>query len=307
MSNPFSRVIYALSYMCGPNIDAWVNAQETALEAKTTHTANPIVETNKVLWNKFETVFKAVWKDTMHTQSAYKQLMKLEMKNGNIDTYIATFERLADAAKWEANAKGTIACFKVSLQDHIHRRILFRETWPTDMNGWKEAARKETERFREIQNAGLAPRNRNNPQRPNRNNQQYQSTNAPRNTPRNDGVVPMDVDATSTSRTPAPPLKKLTDEERKKLSAEGRCFRCCQQGHMARFCPTRDAQGNTTPRLNAAVGTTDTNPAKSEPDKTESLRPPLSKAQQITAIEKSMTEEERGADFDERDMGEENV
>jgi len=145
--------------MCGPNIDAWVNAQETALEAKTTHTANPIVETNKVLWNKFETVFKAVWKDTMHTQSAYKQLIKLEMKNGNIDTYIATFERLADAAKWEANAKGTIACFKVSLQDHIHRRILFHKTWPTDMDGWKEAARKEIEHFREIQNAGLAPHN----------------------------------------------------------------------------------------------------------------------------------------------------
>ncbi len=115
----------------------------------------------------------------------------------------------------------------------------------------------------------------------------------------------MDVDATSTSRTPAPPLKKLTDEERKKLSAKGRCFRCRQQGHMARLCPTRDAQGNTTPRPNAAVHTTNTNPAKSEPDKTESPRPPLSKAQQIAAIEKSMTEEERGAYLDERDMGEE--
>ncbi len=140
MSNPFSRVIHTLSYMCGPNIDAWVDAQETALEAKTTCVANPIAETDKVLWNEFETAFKAVWKDTTCTQNAYEQLMKLEMKNGDVDTYIATFERLADAAKWEANAKGTIAHFKVGLQDHIHRRILFRETWPTDMNGWKEAA-----------------------------------------------------------------------------------------------------------------------------------------------------------------------
>src|SRR6266702_887779 len=107
------------------------------------------------------------------------------------------------------------------------------------------------------------------------------------------------------SNTPAPPLKKLTDEERKKLSAEGRCFRCRQQGHMAKFCPTRDAQGNTTPRPNATARTTDTNPAKSEPDKTKSPEPSLSKAQQIAAIEKSMTEEERGAYLDERDMGEE--
>jgi len=121
--------------MHGPNIDAWVDTQETALEAKTTCTMNPITETDEVLWNKFETAFKAEWKDTTHTQSAYKQLMKLEMKNSDVDTYIATFERLTDAAEWEANAKGTIAHFKVSLQDHIHRRILFHETWPTDMDG----------------------------------------------------------------------------------------------------------------------------------------------------------------------------
>jgi len=133
--------------MRSPNIDAWVNTQETALETKTTHTTNPIAETNEVLWNEFKTVFKAVWKDTTRTQSAYEQLMKLEMKNSDVNTYIATFECLTDTAEWEANAKGTIAHFKVGLQDHIHRRILFHETWPTDMDGWKEAARKETECF----------------------------------------------------------------------------------------------------------------------------------------------------------------
>ena len=165
--------------MHGPNINAWVNTQETTLKAKTTHATNPIAETDEVLWNKFEVAFKAAWKDTMRTQSAYEQLMKLEIKNGDIDTYITTFERLANAAEWEANAKGTIARFKVSLQDHIHWHILFHETWPTDMDGWKEAAQKETERFWEIQNMGLALHNRNNPQWSNHNNQQYQSTNAP--------------------------------------------------------------------------------------------------------------------------------
>ena len=29
-----------------------------------------------------------------------------------------------------------------------------------------------------------------------------------------------------------------TDEEWKKLIAEGRCFKCLKQGHMARNCPT---------------------------------------------------------------------
>ncbi len=74
---------------------------------------------------------------------------------------------------------------------------------------------------------------------------------------------------------------------------------------MAKFCPTRDAQGNTTPHPNATARTTNTTHTKSEPDKVESPKPPLSKAQQIAAIEKSMTEEERGAYLDECDMGEE--
>jgi|SRR6266702_313861 len=115
----------------------------------------------------------------------------------------------------------------------------------------------------------------------------------------------MDIDATSTFCTPASPLKKLTDEEQKKLSAEGQCFCCHQQGHMAKFCPSKDAQGNTTPCPNTAACTTDTTPTKSEPDKTESPKPPLSKAQQIMAIKKSMTEEERGAYLNKCNMGEE--
>ena len=40
-------------------------------------------------------------------------------------------------------------------------------------------------------------------------------------------------------------LGPLTDEERKKLSAEGRCFRCRQLGHMSRTCPKRQ-NGQTT-------------------------------------------------------------
>ncbi len=74
---------------------------------------------------------------------------------------------------------------------------------------------------------------------------------------------------------------------------------------MAKFCLTKDVQGNATPCPNAAARTTDTTPTKSKSDKVESPKPLLSKVQQIAAIEKSMTKEERGAYLDERDMGEE--
>jgi Zinc knuckle len=42
-------------------------------------------------------------------------------------------------------------------------------------------------------------------------------------------------------------LNPLTNEERKKLSDEGRCFRCRKQGHMSRACPlNKNAQVNQT-------------------------------------------------------------
>lgn len=44
---------------------------------------------------EFETAFNDTWMDTSKKQNAYDQLMKLVMNGWDIDTYIATFERLA--------------------------------------------------------------------------------------------------------------------------------------------------------------------------------------------------------------------
>jgi hypothetical protein len=82
--------------------------------------------------------------------------MKLVMKDLDVDTYTATFKCLAAAADWEPDAKGTIAHYRQGLRENVHRRILNRENLPADMAGWKEAAHKEVNRIREIQNAGLA-------------------------------------------------------------------------------------------------------------------------------------------------------
>ena len=308
MSNPYNRVLAALSYMRGPLIEDWSNAQNKALDAKINHITNPVPDTSETLWTQFEVAFKAAWDDTQGKTTAYDQLMKLEMKNLDIDTYTATFERLATAAGWEPNAQGTIARYRGGLTEAVHRRILFRENLPVTMDEWKEAARKEVGRLREISNAGLGPK-RNFP-RPNHPfTGQYQST-SQKTSSRTNGVVPMDVDATS-----PPPLKKLTEEDRKKLSAEGRCFRCRKQGHMSRTCP-----GNPGPPPAPTIRGTDNRSSSPTPSGSSlstvssvssiastSTEKPLkpSKAQQIAAIEASMTDEERGAYLDARYMGDE--
>jgi hypothetical protein len=107
---PFYRVLTVLSYIRGPIVEDWVNVQAVELE-KHVDMAMPhyVAETDEVLWQEFEIAFKSAWGDTAKTQSAYDQLMKLSMKDLDVDTYNATFDRLAAAAEWEPDAKGTIA------------------------------------------------------------------------------------------------------------------------------------------------------------------------------------------------------
>jgi hypothetical protein len=92
ISIPFFCVLTALSYIKGPLVEDWVNSQARLLEEHTDNTQTVYVtEASKVLWTEFEATFQSAWKDTT-TQSAYDQLMKLQMKELDIDTYNATFE-----------------------------------------------------------------------------------------------------------------------------------------------------------------------------------------------------------------------
>ena len=141
--------------------------------------------------------------------------MKLTMAGWDIDTYIATFERLALAASWALDAEGTIVRFREGLSKGIHGKALDRDHIPHTMDEWKAAARTEVARAKEKYNARLT-----NTQRRNRpyNTTQTQHRAPIQNQP-NPNIVPMDVDATTTTN-----FKKLTPEERTQLAKEGRCF-----------------------------------------------------------------------------------
>jgi hypothetical protein len=93
MTNPFDRVLTALTYIRGPMINDWVNSQEEHLADRTDTTKRGWVqESDEALWTEFETAFQAAWTDMTKKQMAYDQLMKLTMQGWDIDTYIATFD-----------------------------------------------------------------------------------------------------------------------------------------------------------------------------------------------------------------------
>ena len=98
-------------------------------------------------------VFHAQW--LSYCYNAYDQLMKLIMARWDIDTYIATFERLTLAARWALNAEGTIVQFREGLSKGIHSKALDRDKIPCTMDEWKAMACTKVSRAKEKYNAGL--------------------------------------------------------------------------------------------------------------------------------------------------------
>ena len=286
MTKAYDRVLTALTYIRGPMVNDWVNTQENNLVTRTDTThPNHVCEDDERLWTEFERAFQDTWMDTSKKQNVYNQLMKLTMAGWDIDTYIATFERLALAAGWTLNAEGTIVRFREGLSKGIHSKALDGDKIPRTMDKWKAAARTEVARAKEKYNAGLT-----NTQRHNQQARHYNTTDQhqpPTQNNPNSNVVPMNVDAATTTN-----FKKLTPEERVQLAREGRCFRCRLQGHMAHNCPKNTGNSQTKARETTTDKSTDT---------TTTLK--LTKAQQIRALEESMAKEERAEYLDARDMG----
>ena len=99
MTNPFQRVALALLYIKGPHVNNWVAQQINKAATKVYN--NVYLETDERIWQEWKQAFDLVFTDTASVEQAYAELTKLEMKNNEIDKYIAAFERLRIRARWE--------------------------------------------------------------------------------------------------------------------------------------------------------------------------------------------------------------
>ena len=298
MMKPFDQVLMALTYIHRPLINDWVNSQEQKLTNRVDTTkADWVREDNKVLWTKFETVFKNAWTNTSKKQNAYDQLMCLMMNGWGVDTYIATFDCLALAVGWDTGSEGTIAKLREGLSKGVHSKALDQDHIPHTIEEWKVAARTEVAWAKEKYNAGLTRSQHRNPLKSGMYSNTQMSSCSQSNQ-NNSGIVPMEVDSTTGQTN----FKKLTPEEWTQLAKEGRCFWCWLQGHMAHDCPKNT---NRNVNSNAREITTDGKNPETSPKiaSTNPTSPKLTKVQQICAIEESMEDEERASYLDFRDMG----
>ena len=226
MSNPYRRVIFALSFIRGPNIDNWVDAQLQELKTKVSRQQNPVGRDEEVLWTEFETAFKGAYTNTTQKQSTYLALQGMKMQGQNLDSFIATFKNLAKKAGYGKNDEATVDMFVKRLNRPLLDRILDRDTEPTTLAEWIDAARKEQKKnMRRDAIHHSMPRW---PMQWHKGPQQQRPHRHP-----NDETVPMDVDTVMAAQ------RAVTAEDKKKHRNEGRCYNCSKQGHLACECPNK--------------------------------------------------------------------
>ena len=217
MTNPYFRSMLALSYMRGHNIKDWVEDQANDLRTKTTRAQNQIARTDEALWTDFLAEFNRTFTDTTRQQTAYHQLYQWKMQKDDLDNYYSRFQHLASCAGFDRDARATIDLFAKGLKPQLLQAILNRDTTPTTMDEWIQAARREQQKYA-LKQTMLHPGK----------SWPIWETRSPKSnggrTRRhpNDETVPMDVDSptyTWVGRT-------WSEAEKRKLSKEGRCFQC---------------------------------------------------------------------------------
>ena len=273
MKVPYKRCTYFLGLMSGTKVDDWVIDQARILHDKVTRTDNRIPRTEESLWNDLRKNFGKAFTNTNEIEQARTDLNKLEMAGEQIDEYIAKFENLLRKADIPRTETGAIEKFKDGLKRGIFGAIMKRDIWPSNIDEWEEAARREVRRYSIIKEAMGT---RGNPFMSTRQSRWMEALKKTK--PRKDEAVPMDIDLArleeiSTAKTRHFPQKNKDQERMKK---EGLCFGCQQKGHLRRDCPKgKGPRSKAQPKAEGRVAAVEADNSKVEgspPDLARQIR-----------------------------------
>ena len=205
------------------------------------------------------------------------------MEKGELDTYIAKFERLARLAGYSLQDKMVLDRFSSGLNPGLYASII-NNTDPRTWLDWTRAAMKYQQKYLMICSA-LGMKTGNAMQKSRKKPQTPEQWKAAWNSRKSGDPDAMD---TTPGRTRA---RKIDADERTELMRTGKCFTCKKQGHLSRDCPQRPPQ---CPRTNARASTSaqieDVNSDDEEPAKVRSGKKKHS-ASEIIDILKEADEE----------------
>jgi Retrotransposon gag protein len=268
MREPYNRIMMMLSYMKGPKINDWVQEKVTLLETAVSNgTANP---NDEHVWNMFIKEFTEAFMDTTRWEQATLDLINIQMKGEDLDTYISTFHHLHEWVGWEPDAQGTILMFRRGLKCPLAIAIVERtHPWPQTLHRWYQAARAHHAAYAENK-ATFA-----NPFLHNDMHNKWEQALKGKGKSWWQNNDTMDVDAVNTMSGSGGGMQPwqgqynrvafLTNKEQKTLLKEQWCFNCHAQGHMSKQCPKKVKMVPTTLVIRTTEAQTEPAPAYKGP------------------------------------------
>ena len=163
-------------------------------------------------------------------------------RSGELDTYIAKFERLARMAGYNLQDQMVLDRFSSGLNPGLFAAII-NNTDPHTWLDWTRAAQKYQQKYLLIRSA-LNLKNPNS--KPRKKPQTPEQWKAAWNSKKNSNPDAMD---TTPGRAR---VRRIDADERAELMKTGKCFTCKKQGHLSRDCPQRPPQ---RPLTNARAST----------------------------------------------------
>ena len=124
MRQPFSRAMLFLTFIKGPNVREWIGMQVAWLERRLQGGAR---RTEEHLYDIVLDSFNTVFTDMMSLQKAKAEFRTIKMEKGELDTYIAKFERLARLAGYDFQDQMVLDSFSSGLNSGLYVAIINNE------------------------------------------------------------------------------------------------------------------------------------------------------------------------------------
>jgi len=276
--NDIKKCTYFLSLMGGPQVDGWSEMRYDWLDAIK---KDPHQLMGHSPWEVMMQDFLDAFTNHAEREQAQNALKQLKMKEGKIDEYIASFERLAHRAGIDLDNPSNMRTFAQGLPGPLVETTL-RLDDPQNYVQWREAAQRHQRIWLKIQThkgsygstqpPNRGPSNRGGSQGGNPFGNFYwhrpqggQGGQGNHQQPARQHLPPRDPNAMDTS---AAAQKANTDRDKEEYRKTGRCFECGKQGHLARNCPTKKNRPNpfTRPQTNQSASVEEADDTESEVD-----------------------------------------
>ena len=121
MRQPFSRVMLFLTFIKGPDVQEWTSSQVGWLGGRILAGAG---RNEEHLYDTVMDSFNTAFTDTMSLQKAKAEFCTLKMEKGELDTYIAKFERLARMAGYNLQEQMVLDWFGSGLNPGLFTALI---------------------------------------------------------------------------------------------------------------------------------------------------------------------------------------